>query len=158
MAKKKKMLPIDRIKYDKEGTQVDINLSRFERQFQKAQFGLDTTVMQSMIPFMPMQTSSFINVTMGMSMSIAGTGKVYAAAPPMGRFLYEGKVMIGVRTRSPFAAYGEKKVVTSKNLQYSQHAHPRVTDHWFESSKEAYGDVWIRKTKQIAGGGTNGGG
>ena len=40
---------------------------------------------------MPMQTGQFINVTKAMSAAVAGTGKVVAAAPPMGCFLYEGK-------------------------------------------------------------------
>lgn len=132
---------------------MEIDLGRFEGQYSRAQYALDSMVMQSMIPYMPKQTGTFINVTQGMSQSIAGSGKVVAAAPPMGRFLYEGKVMVGERTKSAFAAKGEKKVVTERNLHYSQHANRAVTDHWFDAAKQANGDVWIRKTKKIAGGG-----
>lgn len=132
---------------------MEIDLRRFERQYTKAQYGLDSMVMASMIPYMPMQTGTFIQVTQGMSQAIAGSGYVVAAAPPMGRFLYEGNVMIGERTRSAFAAKGEKKVTTDKKLQYSQHAHPDVTDHWFDAAKRDHGKAWIRKTKGTAGGG-----
>ena len=130
-----------------------IDLSRFNKNLEKAQYLLDSMVMDSMVPYMPMQTSTFINVTRGMSQAIAGSGKVVAAAPPMGRFLYEGNVMIGVDTKSAFAAKGEKKVAVEKKLQYSRAAHPSVTDHWFNTAKEYHGEKWIRKTKQTAGGG-----
>lgn len=132
---------------------MKIDLSRFEKQYTRAQYLLDSMVMDSMVPYMPMQTGTFINVTRAMSQSLAGSGKVVAAAPPMGRFLYEGKVMVGERTKSAFAAKGEKKIVTEKDLQYSRHAHPQVSDHWFEPAKKYHGNVWIRKTKKMAGGG-----
>lgn len=132
---------------------MKIDLGRFEGQYSRAQYGLDSMVMHSMIPYMPKQTGTFINVTQAMSQAIAGSGKVVAAAPPMGRFLYEGKVMVGERTRSAFAAKGEKKETIGKKLDYSQHANPKVTDHWFEAAKEAHGSYWIHKTKKLAGGG-----
>lgn len=132
---------------------MKIDLGRFEGQYSRAQWELDNMVMTSMVPYMPMQTATFINVTQGMSAAIAGSGKVVAAAPPMGRFLYEGKVMVGERTRSAWAAKGEKKVATEKTLQYSQHAHPKVTDHWFDTAKKNHDKVWIKKTKKLAGGG-----
>ncbi|MBR3133391.1 MAG: hypothetical protein IKG42_04930 [Clostridia bacterium] len=47
---------------------------------------------------------------------------------PYARFQAEGKVMIGVYSRSPWARRGERKVVTSKNLVYhndsTRGAHP----------------------------------
>lgn len=130
-----------------------IDLSRFEGQYSRAQYELDSTVMTSMVPYMPMQTGTFINVTRGMSAAIAGSGKVVAAAPPMGRFLYEGKVMIGEHTRSAWAEKGEKKVATDRDLQFSEHTHPKVQPHWFEAAKKDHGKKWIIKAKKLAGGG-----
>lgn len=130
-----------------------LDFSRFDKQLAKAQYALDSMVMTSMVPYMPMDTGTFINVTRGMSAAIAGSGKVVAAAPPMGQYLYEGKVMVGERTRSAFAAKGERKEVIEKPLNYSRHAHPNVTDHWFDTAKKNHGDVWIKKTKKLAGGG-----
>jgi hypothetical protein len=130
-----------------------LDLSRFDKQLAKAQYALDSMVMTSMVPYMPMDTGTFINVTRGMSAAIAGSGKVVAAAPPMGQFLYEGKVMVGERTRSAFAAKGERKEVIEKPLNYSRHAHPNVTDHWFDTAKKNHGDVWVKQTKKLAGGG-----
>ncbi len=132
---------------------MQIDLSRFERQYQRAQFRLDSAIMTSMVPYMPMQTGTFINITRAMSASLAGTGKVVAAAPPYGRFLYMGKVMVDEVTGSPWARPGAKKVVTEKDLDFSKAAHPKVTAHWFETAKQNHLASWVRMTKDIAGGG-----
>ena len=132
---------------------MTLDLSRFEKQFQKAQFELDSVVMTDMQPYMPMQTGTFINVTKAMSASLAGSGLVVAAAPPMGRFLYEGKVMVDPETNSPWARKGAKKVVTERDLQYNKNAHPNATDHWFEEAKKQHGKQWVAMVKDIAGGG-----
>jgi hypothetical protein len=133
--------------------ELDVDLSRFERQYQKAQYDLDNMVMTSMIPYMPMRTGTFINVTRALSESIAGSGYVYAAAPPFGRFLYEGKVMVDEKTGSPWARPGAKKIVTDKDLNYDKSAHPNVTDHWFDTAKKNHLVEWVKKTKATAGGG-----
>ena len=132
---------------------MNLDLSRFQKSYTRAQYLLDSMVMDSMVSYMPMQTGTFINVTRGMSQSIAGSGKVVAAAPPMGRFLYEGKVMVGEKSRSAFAKPAERKVVIEKPLDYSRHAHPNVTDHWFDTAKRNHGAAWVKKAKSTAGGG-----
>lgn len=141
---------------------MEIDLTRFEKQFARAQYLLDSMVMDSMIPFMPMQTGTFINLTRAKSQSIAGTGKVYAAAPPMGRFLYEGKTMVDPATGSPWARAGAKKVLVSQyggktaakeNLDFSKGAHPNAQAHWFDAAKEKDGKKWIAKVKEVGGGG-----
>lgn len=131
-----------------EGVRIELNLDRLENNFNAAQFALDSAVMTSMEPLMPKDTGQFINVTKEMSAAMAGTGKVVAAAPPQGRFLYEGKVMVGVNSRSAWAKKGEKKVVTKNNLQYS-----RGGPKWFDKAKEKDGDNWVDLVKKTAGGG-----
>lgn len=133
--------------------EMTINLGRFEGQYSKAQYELDSTVMTDMVPFMPMKTGQFINVTKAMSASIAGSGKVVAAAPPFGRFLYEGDVMVGVKSGSPFAELGEKKKTTGKPIQYTKTAHPDAQDHWFDPAKKKNINKWVKKAKKTAGGG-----
>lgn len=142
---------------------MEIDLSRFDGQYSKAQYALDSMVMTSMKPYMPMDTGTFINVTEGMSAAIAGSGKVVAAAPPMGRYLYEGKVMVdSVTGKGPTkipigpGAYilryrkGAKLKAADKPLQYSRKS---ATPHWFDAAKKAHGEQWIKKTKKLAGGG-----
>lgn len=129
---------------------VNVDLSRFEHQYQEAQFWLDSQVMTDMVPYMPHQTGTFINVTRAMSAALAGGGEVVAAAPPMGRFLYEGKVMVDPVTKSPWARKGAKKVVTERDSTYSN---PKATPHWFDTAKQNHGKVWVDGVKKRAGGG-----
>lgn len=112
-----------------------LDMSRFEEQFRRAQYQLDGAVMNSMVPFMPMITGSFINTTRAASAAIQGSGEVYAAYGPQGRFLYEGKTMVDEKTGSTWARRGAKKVLVSEfggktnakpNLTYTKQAHPKA--------------------------------
>ena len=159
MAQKRKMIAKVRYNYKKEDAgknstiELEVDLSRFEKQYEEAQWLLDNMVMTSMEPYMPKRTGTFINVTKSMSSAIAGSGTVIAAAPPFGRFLYEGKVMVDPETNSPWAKKGAKKVVTDKDLVYDKSAHPDVTDHWFDTAKKNHLDEWLKDVKKTAGGG-----
>lgn len=141
---------------------VNVSLIRFEKQFQKAQYYLDSEVMTSMEPFMPKRDGLFINNTKRMSASIAGSGQVVAAAPPFGRYLYEGVAMVdSVTGRGPFYIPGKgfrykkgaKLKPTNRPLKYDRSRNPDVTDHWFDAAKAKDGDEWIKGVKEIAGGG-----
>lgn len=144
---------------------VKLSLSRFDEQYKKAQYQLDGDVMTSMVPFMPMISGSFINTTRAASAAVQGSGQVYAAYGPQGRYLYEGKVMVDEVTGSPFARKGAKKVLVSQyagktaakeNIEYTHQAHPKAQDHWFDAAKAADGKKWVRRVKATAGGGKRG--
>ena len=156
MAKKRKMIAKIRYNYRKEDAgrnatiELEVDLTRFNKQYGKAQYVLDSAVMKDMAPYMPQRTGVFIDVTKAMSAAIAGSGTVIAAAPPMGRFLYEGKVMVDEKTGSPWARPGAKKVVTDRDLDYSN---PRATPHWYDTAKKNHGKSWVNTVKKIAGGG-----
>lgn len=144
---------------------VKLSLSRFDEQYKKAQYQLDGDVMNSMVPFMPMISGSFINATRAASTAVQGSGQVYAAYGPQGRYLYEGKVMVDEVTGSPFARRGAKKVLVSQytgktaakeNIDYTHQAHPKAQDHWFDAAKAADGKKWVRRVKATAGGGKRG--
>ena len=147
---KRKMISKTHYNYSKPNLEMQINLSRFEKQYEDAQKKLDSMVMTDMKPYMPHQTGTFINITSAQSASLAGSGTVVAAAAPMGRFLYEGKVMVDPLTGSPFARPGAKKVVTDRDLKYSN---PKATPHWFDTAKKNHGKSWVKEVKKIAGGG-----
>ena len=157
MAKKKKMIAKLKYNYSQKGKGADIelevDLTRFNKQYGDAQYALDSAVMTSMQKYMPLRDGVFRNVTNSMSAALAGSGTVVAAAPPFGRFLYEGKVMVDPETNSPWARKGAKKVVTDKDLNYDKSHNPNVTDHWFDTAKENHLNEWIKKAKKKAGGG-----
>lgn len=131
---------------------VNISLNRFEKQFQEAQNWLDGQVFTDMEKYMPFRDGNMRNVSAIMSRSMQGTGRVIAGAPPYGRFLYEGKVMVDPVTGSPWARAGVKKVVTDRDLVFDKIAHPRATDHWFDAAKEQYVKSWAKGVKKRAGG------
>jgi hypothetical protein len=112
-----------------------------------------------------MITGSFINTTRAASAAIQGSGEVYAAYGPQGRFLYEGKTMVSPSTGSTYAKKGEKKVLVSQYggktrakelLTYTKQAHPKAQSHWFDAAKEKDGKTWIKNVKETAGGGKRG--
>lgn len=144
---------------------IKLNMSRFDKQFQRAQYQLDGNVMNSMVPFMPMISGDFVDVTRAASATMQGTGKVYAAYGPAGLFLYQGKVMVSPVTGSTWAKKGEKKVLVSQysgktkakeDLQYTKTAHPKAQAKWFDAAKKADGKEWIKQVKKTAGGGKRG--
>lgn len=132
------------------GVKIKVSMERFEKQLKRAQYALDSQIMTDMVPYMPHVTGTFINTTRGMSATLAGSGQVIAAAPPMGRFLYMGVVMVDPATGSPYARLGAKKVVTGRELKYSN---PKATAMWFETAKAKHGESWIKLAKKKAGGG-----
>lgn len=144
---------------------IGLNLSRFDKQFQRAQYQLDGNVMNSMVPFMAMISGNFVDITRAASAAIQGTGKTYAAYGPAGRFLYQGKVMVSPVTGSTWAKKGEKKVMVSQysgktkareDIQYTKTAHPKAQAKWFDAAKKADGKTWIKQAKKTAGGGKRG--
>lgn len=134
----------------KDGVRVRVNLSRFSRQFAEAQYWLDNQIMTDMLPFMPIRYGTFQLVTRAMSAGLAGTGRVIAASPPMGRYLYEGEVMVDEVTGSPWARKGARKVLAGRPLTYSR---PGAAAHWFDAAKAVHGPAWIAGVKKRAGGG-----
>lgn len=132
------------------GVKIKVSMERFEKQLKRAQYALDSQIMTDMVPYMPHVTGTFINTTRGMSTTLTGSGQVIAAAPPMGRFLYMGVVMVDPATDSPYARRGAKKVETEKALTYSN---PKATAMWFETAKAKHGESWIKLAKKKAGGG-----
>lgn len=144
------------------GIDIKLDMSRVENNFNKAQSALDSAVMTSMVPLMPMDTGQFINTTRGMSAAKVGSGEVVAAAPPTGRYLYMGKVMVDSATgKGPMKITdkyggeslrfreGAKLKATSRNLSYSRQG---AKARWFDEAKKKDGDNWINMVKKTAGG------
>lgn len=119
---------------------LDINESKLKENANKAQYALDSQIMTDMMPLMPMDTGAFINTTAMHSAALAGTGEVIAGVGPMGRFLYEGLVMIDPETGSPWARRGAKKVVTSQPLTYQRAS---AVSHWFDEAKSVHLTDWV---------------
>lgn len=130
--------------------EVQVNVDRFTKQFNRAQFYLDSQIMTDMTPLMPHVTGTFVDLTKQRSAALAGTGRVCAAAPPYGRYLYMGKVMVDPVTKSAWARKGAKKITTEKKIAYGN---PNAVPQWFDEAKRRHGRDWIEEVKRRAGGG-----
>jgi len=127
------------------GIEINVDMSRMEEKLNQAQAKLDSAVMTSMERFMPMDTSSLINMTKAASAALVGSGVVVAAAGPYGRFQYGGKVMIGIKSKSAYAKKDEKKTLTQKNLQYSRAG---AKANWFDPAKRQDETKWVEVVKK----------
>lgn len=76
-----------------------------------------------------------------------GSGKIRINVP-YARFQAEGKVMVGVKSHSPWARRGERKVVTNRNLSY--HSETLRGAHPFERMKADKKDKILSQTIQYA--------
>lgn len=141
--------------------EMRVDLARMNLQFTEAQFYLDSRVMADMVPYMPMQMGDFVDLTKARSEAIAGSGKVIAAAPPYGRFLYKGLVMVDEETGSTYARKGGKKVLVSqyagltnakKEIAFNKSEHPKAQKEWFEAAKKVKLKSWLTQTAKRAGG------
>lgn len=146
--------------------QMEVDFGRIEGNLNRAQYLLDSAVMQSMERFMPSTNEGvFVSRTLKESQALAGSGRVVAAAGPYGRFLYEGKKMVDSATGkgprpieiSPNEIIyrfrkGAQLVPTTEKLKYGKKPHPDVTDHWFDAAKAADGEDWVEMVKSVAGG------
>lgn len=88
-------------------------------------------------PFVPALTKSLANRT-----QVKGNLVIYPG--PQSRMLYYGKLMVDPDTGSAWAKAGASKVVTDKNLVFTQTVHPQAQSHWFEASKAENLDKWLR--------------
>lgn len=75
-------------------------------------------------------------------------GKQVITNVPYARFQAEGKVMVGVKSRSAYARRGERKVVISKDLKY--HSDRLRGSHPFERMKADKGQSILNQTAKEA--------
>lgn len=103
---------------------------------------LAVQVMKDTDKFVPALTGSLMQRTH------IENGDTIVYPGPYARFLYYGKVMIYAPTGSTWAPKGEHKVVTGRDLVMHKTMHPLATSHWFEVSKAANLEKWLRVTEK----------
>lgn len=93
-------------------------------------------------PFVPARTESLANRTQVKDNLIIYPG-------PYARYLYYGKLMVDPDTGSAWARENVTKVLTDKNLVFSQAVNPQAQSHWFEASKAQNLDKWRRVAAEV---------
>lgn len=106
---------------------------------------LKTEVVKDTEPFVPMQ-GGYLKKSPYDSISKKTDTIVYDS--PYAKFLYYGKVMVGVRTHRPWAKAGETKIVINKSLTYGK-LNPLACAFWFERSKSLNKDKWLKLSRKV---------
>lgn len=141
------------------GVVMNINFDPQNKNLKLAQYWLDSQIMTDMLPFMPMREGTFIANTVSRSQSLAGTGVVCAAAPPMGRMLYYGKVMVDAQTGKGARPIrlktgelifryrkGAHLIPSSRDLTWTRAA---TRPEWFEEAKRLHYDEWVDGVQKL---------
>lgn len=125
------------LKFSVDVSGMDEVKRQFARACGRAESVLAQQVMKDTIPFVPALTGSLTQRT-----RVVGNEVIYPG--PYARFLYYGKVMVDPATGSTYAQKGGTKMVTDRNLVFSNAMHPQAQSHWFEASKAQNLDKWVR--------------
>ena len=142
---------VEKIAYVSSGIRCEIDLSRFRKQFEEAQWHLGNQVLHDCKPFMPKRYGILQDNSM-----VLREGREVLFPGPYARYLYMGKKMVDRETgRGPFPTHegpryrnGAKLVATNVPLDF-QTGGPK----WFDAAKAAHGEAWIAEVKRIGGGG-----
>lgn len=111
----------------------------------KVQAALDNAIVRTTDPYVPMDSGMLSQTVRGM-----GTGRIEYIAP-YAHYLYVGILRTDEAGRT-FVGLGESKpILTGRPLNFSTEKHPLAGPQWFERSKAANLETWIREAKAAVG-------
>ena len=109
---------------------------------------IDSECIRLMAPYTPMRNGFLMrSATLGTKI---GSGEINQIAP-YARYQYYGKLMISSITGSAWARYGEKKVLTDKDLVHDKSRHPQAGPFWFERMKAEHKEEILNGARKVAG-------
>lgn len=109
---------------------------------------IDSECIRLMAPYTPMRNGFLMrSATLGTKI---GSGEINQIAP-YARYQYYGKLMISSITGSAWARYGEKKVLTDKDLVHDKSRHPQAGPFWFERMKADHKEEILEGARKVAG-------
>lgn len=106
---------------------------------------IDNEVIRFCAPYTPKDSG----LLLGAHKSLGGK-IVYNS--PYAKYMYYGKVMVSPSTGSPWARRGERKSLTSRDINYS--GAPQRGSYWFERMKADHVADIAREAAEMAGGRT----
>ena len=124
---------------------VDIDHKKIKSEMSKrnkrAVMILKSEIVKDTEPYVPMRDRALRNSALKSAMN---SDDKITYATPYARFLWHGKVMIGIRSHSPFAKRNETKTVINQNLTYSHGG-----KEWFLKSKKKNLQRWMNVIKKL---------
>ena len=116
---------------------LDAIVYKLEQECTKAEHALAVQIRKDTSPYVPALTGDLDRRT-----RVDGKNIIYPG--PQSRYLYYGKLMVDPETGSSYAKKGNTKVLTDKDLVFTQSMHAQAQSHWFEASKSENLEKWIR--------------
>jgi hypothetical protein len=114
----------------------------------KVQKFIDQECIRLMAPYTPFRAGMLErSATLGTKI---GSGEINQIAP-YARYQYYGKLMVSSITGSAWARYGEKKVLTDKDLVHDKSRHPQAGPFWFERMKADHKEEILEGARKVAG-------
>lgn len=110
---------------------ADLMSSRFDRAIDRAQYLLDSQIVQDTSPFTPFRTGTLDSSVM--RATDLGSGQIVYDTP-YARHMYYG---VHCRTGKPF--------------NFNKKFHPLATQEWIEASKAVYLEKWTNTVREIMG-------
>lgn len=109
---------------------------------------IDSECIRLMAPYTPMRNGFLMrSATLGTKI---GSGEINQIAP-YAKYQYYGKLMVSSITGSAWARYGEKKVLTDKDLVHDKSRHPQAGPFWFERMKAEHKEEILNGARKVAG-------
>lgn len=131
----------------KANVKVDIDSRKIAMEYkmkqQKALRMLKSEIAKDTEPYVPMRDGM---LRRSVTTSLRTNDPKLIWARPYAKFLYYGKVMIGRITKRAWARKGETKIVTGKDLTYSQ---PGTGPNWFNRSKKVNLQKWLKVARKV---------
>lgn len=138
---------------------VDVDISRFDGQMERAQMWLGTQVLQDCLPYVPIGASGSLR----QRSHVDEKGRKVVFPGPYARMQYGGVVMVDSVTgkgprRIPLGPGGEtifryrkgaKLKPSDRPLVYTS---PTARAHWFEVAKAENLDHWLAQASKLMGG------
>lgn len=122
--------------------QMDMDTSRMDKRFQVAQIHLDNRILRDSNVYAPEDAGVLVGSSL--TNTKPGTGEVIWKTP-YAHYQYEGKAMVGVETKRPWARKHEPKEYNGKYLHYNKES---ARAHWFEEAKRHHLKEWERGVEE----------
>lgn len=122
--------------------QMDMDTSRMDKRFQVAQIHLDNRILRDSNVYAPEDAGELVGSSLRHTKP--GTGEVIWKTP-YAHYQYEGKAMVGVETKRPWARKHEPKEYNGKYLHYNKE---NARAHWFEEAKRHHLKEWERGVEE----------
>lgn len=119
--------------------------NKYDNYSRQAKMLLKNEVVKDTDKFVPFRGGNLKNSAI---QSISSNDDAIVYKGPYAKFLYHGKVMVGIRTNRPWAKQGEIKKVTDRNLTFGG-GHPLACARWFEKSKSINLKKWLNIAKKV---------